>query len=352
MKKSIFYGVAIILSLIMSVILASKDNIINLKDKYINSTYTLDDLYLDSWKERDDKFVSINVDPTITVADINGYVNNILFKGTIEGNEEVQIYYTDNEGEFFSEEKSIKIRPQKIGEDIYFLINRFAYNIRIDLYDQPEMEVSIDSIEVNPKKINFSILYLLLSLAIIYTNLTIVKGLVLYRRQISTSWKTFKKYIGLLSNLILRDLKVKYRRSILGFIWSILNPFLMMLIISAVFSSVFKYDIKDFPVYYLTGSLMFGFVSEATSGSLFSVIGAAPLIKKVYIPKYIFPLEKCLFALVNMMFSMIAVAIVFLIFKIEPNWTILLFPIPIIYAFIFSVGLSLMLATWNVFLGM
>jgi len=159
----------------------------------------------------------------------------------------------------------------------------------------------------------------------------------------------FKKYKYLLTNLIERDLKVKYRRSVLGLMWSVLNPLLMMLVITAVFMNIFKFDIKNFPVYYLTGALIFNFVSEATSTSMNSVIGAAPLIKKVYIPKYIFPLEKCLFAFVNMLFSLIAVAIVFLILRTQIHWTILLFPIPMIYTFVFSLGLSLILSSINVF---
>ena len=113
---------------------------------------------------------------------------------------------------------------------------------------------------------------------------------------------TFKKYRYLLQDLTARDLKVKYRRSVLGFAWSILNPFLMMLVITAVFQNIFKFEVDYFPIYYLTGALLYNFVVEATNGSMTSIIGGASLIKKVYIPKYIFPLEKCIFAFVNMVF--------------------------------------------------
>lgn len=159
----------------------------------------------------------------------------------------------------------------------------------------------------------------------------------------------FLKYKHLLLQLVVRDLKVKYRRSVLGLVWSVLNPLLMMLVITAVFENIFRFEIEYFSIYYLTGSLVFGFVAEATLGSTSSIVGSASLIKKVYIPKYIFPLEKCLFALVNAMFSMIAAVIVIVILQMPIHWTIILFPIPLIYALFFSIGLSLILATFNVF---
>jgi ABC-2 type transport system permease protein len=130
----------------------------------------------------------------------------------------------------------------------------------------------------------------------------------------------FRKYRFLLFDLIGRDLKVKYRRSVLGLFWSILNPLLMMLVITAVFSQIFKFNIEFFPIYYLTGATLYNFVVESTSNAMVSIIHAAPLIKKVYIPKYIFPVEKILFAFVNLLFSLIAVVIVVLILGMSLPW--------------------------------
>lgn len=159
----------------------------------------------------------------------------------------------------------------------------------------------------------------------------------------------FIKYRYLLEDLVTKDFKLKYRRSILGFMWSILNPLLMMLVITAVFSNMFDNDIKNFPVYYLCGSLIFNFVVEATNGALTSIVQSGYLIKKVYIPKYIFPLEKTTFALVNVFFSFIAVFLVILITRMPIKATLLLLPIPIFYAFLFSTGLGLILASLNTF---
>ena len=161
--------------------------------------------------------------------------------------------------------------------------------------------------------------------------------------------KNVFKYRYLLEDLTIRDLKVKYRRSLLGILWSVLNPLLMMLVITAVFSSIFKIDVENFPIYYLTGSLIFNFFAEATSGALVSILGNSPLIKKVYIPKFIFPLEKTLFAFVNMLFSLLAVVIMFIVLRFVPSWTIVFSPIIFIYVFVFSLGVGFFLSAISIF---
>ncbi len=157
------------------------------------------------------------------------------------------------------------------------------------------------------------------------------------------------KYKYLLGDLVVRDLKVKYRRSVLGFAWSILNPLLMMIVITAVFQNLFRSNIENFPIYYLTGYLFFSFVTESTNMAMNSIIYSAQLIKKVYIPKYIFPLEKCIFGFVNMLFSFVATIIVMLVLRVPFTPTFFAFPIPMLYIFVFTVGLSFFLAAANVF---
>ena len=139
-------------------------------------------------------------------------------------------------------------------------------------------------------------------------------------------------YRYLLWNLVSRDFKLKYRRSVLGVVWSVLNPLLMCLVYWAVFSSLMDMrgsGIDNFPVFLMCGQLLFNFFNEATSTSMSSVLGAASLLKKVYIPKYVFPLEKCCFAMVNCVFSFVALALVMLFF--------------------FSLGVGLFLAAATVF---
>ncbi|NLN98023.1 MAG: ABC transporter permease [Eubacteriaceae bacterium] len=160
-------------------------------------------------------------------------------------------------------------------------------------------------------------------------------------------FEKFYRYRHLLKELVSRDIKIKYRRSVLGIVWSVLNPLLMMLVITAVFSRFMRTE--NFAAFYLCGSLIYNFVSEGTNGAMNAILINASLIKKVYVPKYIFPLEKVLFALVNALFYLIAVAIVFIIAKVPLHWTIVLFPIPLAYTFLFALGLGLILSTINVF---
>lgn len=166
-----------------------------------------------------------------------------------------------------------------------------------------------------------------------------------------------RRYRYLLLDLVGRDIKTKYRRSVLGILWSVLNPLLMMLVLNLIFSYVIRVQVSDpggFPLFYLTGYLIFVFVQESSSIAMMSVFHSAPLIKKVYLPKYIFPLEKCIFSLVNLLFSLIAFAIVFIFFMVTdpavaPSFTMLLFPLPILYTFVFALGLSLILSATYIF---
>lgn len=159
----------------------------------------------------------------------------------------------------------------------------------------------------------------------------------------------FMKYKDLLFELVLRDIKIKYKKSILGFAWSILNPLLMMTVMSIVFSTMFKTDIPNFPMYLITGQVLFSFFSEATNMAMVSIIENGELLKKVYIPKYMFPLSKIIFSFSNMLFSLIAVIIVAVITKLPLRFEMLLFLIPLIYIFIFSLGIGLILSSFTVF---
>lgn len=153
-----------------------------------------------------------------------------------------------------------------------------------------------------------------------------------------------------LVSLITRDFKLKYRRSILGVVWSVLNPLLMMCVLAAVFSFFLRFaDIENYPLYLILGNTLFGVMSDSTSSAMMSIIESSSLIKKVRIEKMIFPLEKVLFALVNFCFSLIAVAAVMIFFQVAPTFNILFLPILLIYVLLFSAGLSLLLSALAVF---
>lgn len=152
------------------------------------------------------------------------------------------------------------------------------------------------------------------------------------------------KYIPLLKELVIRDLKIKYRRSILGYLWSLMNPLLMMWILTIVFSYVFRFDIPNYPLYLIIGQVVFNFVSESTTASMYSIVGNAALLKKVYVPKVVFPLARVASSFVTMLFSMVAIFIVMIATGVPLSPTLLLLPLPLFFLFVFSLGVSLIVS--------
>jgi len=160
---------------------------------------------------------------------------------------------------------------------------------------------------------------------------------------------TLYRFRHLLFMMVKRDFVTRYRRSVLGILWSVLNPLLTMLVISMVFSLLFRADIPNFPLYVLSGQLIFNFFSESTSLAMTSVLGNGAVIKKAYIPKYIFPVSQVVSSLVNVLFSFIAFLIVFIATRETFSWTMLLVPLPILYTFVFALGFGMLLSSIMVF---
>lgn len=161
--------------------------------------------------------------------------------------------------------------------------------------------------------------------------------------------KTFMKYKDLILELVSRDLKLKYRRSFLGYLWSVLNPLLIMLVLTAVFSKMFNKDIENYPVYLLCGRTLYDFLKLSTNNAMKSVTGNAQLLKKTYVPKYIFTLAKVTSGMVDMVLGFGALFIVMIITGADFHWTILLFPVVVLQIYIFCCGLGMLLAMLNVF---
>lgn len=161
--------------------------------------------------------------------------------------------------------------------------------------------------------------------------------------------KTFFKYRELFFQLVSRDIRLKYRRSFLGYIWSVLNPLLTMIVMVLVFSNIFRFTIENFPVYLLIGQMLFTFMNSSVSRSLGSVIENAGLLKKIYIPKYIFTLASVTSELITFIFMMGALLIVIFFTKTIITWRFIFILIPVIQIYIFSIGLSLFLAQATVF---
>lgn len=156
-------------------------------------------------------------------------------------------------------------------------------------------------------------------------------------------------YIPLVQELVKRDLKLKYRRSFLGYLWSLLNPLMMMCVMSYVFSTVFMSNIPNFPLYLICGQTLWNFFNESTNMAMFSVLQNGALIKKVYIPKFIFPLSRTLSSFVTMSFSLVAILIVLIFTQATVYWTVLFFWVPLFFLFIFSCGIGLVLSALSVY---
>lgn len=152
------------------------------------------------------------------------------------------------------------------------------------------------------------------------------------------------KYRPLLFELVLRDVKIKYRRSILGVLWTILNPLLMMLILWFVFSNFFRFEIENYAIYILSGQILFNYYQTATTEAMMSIIGNAGLIRKVYIPKSVFVLAKILSNMINLGASFLALIFVMLLTGTKVYWTIWLSILPMFLLMIFAVGMGLLLA--------
>ena len=159
----------------------------------------------------------------------------------------------------------------------------------------------------------------------------------------------FWKYKDLLKLLVMKTVKLKYRRSILGYVWSVLNPLLIMIVMTIVFSSMFSRNIENFPVYLFCGQLLFNFMNSSTHQATQSITGNAALLKKAYVPKYIFTVAKVTSCAVDMVFSFGALLIVMIATGTSFSWYNLLFPFVVIQLYLFCVGLGLFLAQACVF---
>ncbi len=158
-----------------------------------------------------------------------------------------------------------------------------------------------------------------------------------------------RKYRFLIRQLVSRDFKTKYKRSVLGVFWSFLNPLLTMAVQYVVFSSLFRFDQPYYQVYLIVGIVFFNFFTEATGMALGSIIGNAGLITKVYVPKYIYPLTRVLSSLVNLVISLIPLLLVTVVSGIVPTKAYLLVPFALLCLAVFSLGVGLLLAALMVF---
>ena len=162
-------------------------------------------------------------------------------------------------------------------------------------------------------------------------------------------FEIFNERKFLLKQLVKRDLTSKYKESVLGVIWSFIKPLCIMLIFTAIFSVLFRFQIKNFPVYFLTGRIIYEFFIAATSGAMSSIRRNAGILKKIYVPRYMFAVGTISYEFINFLISFIILFAVMLITGAQFHISILFSIIPMILLIIMIVGVGLILAVFNTY---
>lgn len=165
----------------------------------------------------------------------------------------------------------------------------------------------------------------------------------------NTHLKNMYKYRGLFVELVIKDIKLKYRNSVLGVLWSMLNPLLMMTVLSIIFMSLFKNNIENFPVYVLIGRILYQFFSEATNYAMDSINVNAQLIRKVYVPKYFFPISRVASSFLTIIVGFVPMFVVMLITGVPLKFVNLMAIFPLLYLLVISIGIGLLLSAVCVF---
>ncbi len=157
------------------------------------------------------------------------------------------------------------------------------------------------------------------------------------------------RYRDLILTLVARELKVRYRRSTIGFLWTMLQPLLMMGVYDLVFSNLFKAPIPDYAIYALAGILFWNFFSQSIVSSMNSLRGNAQLLQKLPVPKAVFPLATVLSGLLNLLFALVPMLLILLITRHALSWSLLFLPVSILLAGVFTLGAGLLLSPLAVF---
>lgn len=159
---------------------------------------------------------------------------------------------------------------------------------------------------------------------------------------------SLKQYVFVIRELTAREIKRKYSRSVLGILWSVLQPLLFMVVMSFVFSG-YSPSNSNFPVYYLTGYIFFQLFQTATTTSMTAFEDNQRLFQKSKLPREVFVLSRDYTALVNLGFSLIALVAVLVIFRVKPNLMMVLLFVDMLCEMLFTIGVSFILATVFVF---
>jgi len=157
------------------------------------------------------------------------------------------------------------------------------------------------------------------------------------------------RYRDLVLALVARELKVRYRRSAIGFTWTMLQPLLMMLVLQVVFSALFRFQVANYPVYAMAGILFWNFFSQSVVASMNSLRGNAQLLKKVPVPKAVFPIATVASGVINLVFALVPLLLILVITGHPLTPALLFLPVAILLAALFTLGAGLLLSPLSIF---
>jgi ABC-2 type transport system permease protein/lipopolysaccharide transport system permease protein len=175
------------------------------------------------------------------------------------------------------------------------------------------------------------------------------RGPSLWRARLAEDRVQLARFWPVIQNMVVQELRVRYQRSILGFFWTLLNPLLMLATLSLVFTQVLHTEDPHFPLFLLAGMVPWSLLSVSLNESAMCIIANEGLIRKIYLPKLVFPLSRLLISLVTFVFSLGAMFLLLLPLGARPSWAMLALPVVIALFTAFTLGLSLIVATANTF---
>lgn len=169
------------------------------------------------------------------------------------------------------------------------------------------------------------------------------------RRIILDELRDLFRYRTLVKYLIIRNVTARYKRSVLGVAWTLIDPLLTMSVMAIVYSAILKTRIEDFPIFLLSGIIVWNFFSQASNQAIVDLLNSGALIGKVYLPKYIFAVAAIGTGAVNLVFSFIPLVIITLIFGHQLFATVLFLPVSFIILAMFTLGTGLLISAFAVF---
>ncbi len=158
------------------------------------------------------------------------------------------------------------------------------------------------------------------------------------------------RYWPLIQNLVGKQLKLKYRGSALGFLWSLLNPLTMVLVYTLVFRYVMRVPVENYALFLVAGVIHWEFFSAATSSATGAIIENRELIKKIHFPRIILPCALVVFELIQLTLAFLAFMLIYLVFGGSLWWGHLLYPVALLVQFVFALGISALISAATVFL--